>query len=59
MDHHKVNYLEMPAQDLEATKAFFEAVFGWQFQDWGESYASFADGRLNDHGAISPLPGPS
>lgn len=39
--HHKINYLEMPAQDLDATKTFFEAVFGWSFQDFGPDYTAF------------------
>ena len=34
--HEKLNYVEFPAKDMAATKAFFEAVFGWQFEDFGE-----------------------
>ena len=26
--HEKMNYVEFPAKDLGATKAFFESVFG-------------------------------
>lgn len=39
-DHHKINYIEMPAKDLLATKAFFTAVFDWQFTDYGPEYCS-------------------
>lgn len=39
-DHHKINYIEMPAKDIEATKAFFSAVFGWSFTDYGPDYCS-------------------
>lgn len=39
--HHKVNYIEMPAQDISATKHFFNHVFGWTFVDYGPDYCSF------------------
>ena len=32
--HESINYLEFPAKDLEATKTFFSAVFGWSFVDY-------------------------
>jgi len=31
--HEKINYVEFPAQDLSATKQFFDTVFGWEFGD--------------------------
>lgn len=31
----KINYVEMPSRDLEATKAFFGSAFGWSFVDYG------------------------
>ncbi len=40
--HHRISYVEWPAQDLPATKAFFTEVFGWAFVDYGPEYASFA-----------------
>ena len=42
----RVDYVEFPATDLEATKTFYTEVFGWQFTDYGPTYTSFADGRL-------------
>jgi len=39
----KINYVEFPARDIEATKIFFTAVFGWSFNDYGPEYAFFAD----------------
>ena len=39
----KINYVEFPARDIPATKAFFEAVFGWSFDDYGPEYAAFSD----------------
>lgn len=42
----RIDYVEFPAGDIGKTKAFYESVFGWSFQDYGEDYTSFADGRL-------------
>ena len=39
---NSINYIEFPMTDVEATIAFYEAVFGWSFQRWGESYISFS-----------------
>jgi predicted enzyme related to lactoylglutathione lyase len=41
-----IDYIEMPARDLAATKRFFQALFGWVFQDWGPDYIAFDDGRV-------------
>ena len=35
-----LNYVELPATDLVATKAFYEEVFGWAFTDYGPGYAA-------------------
>lgn len=39
--HEKIHYLEYPAKDLTATKAFFSTVFGWSFTDFGPDYTAF------------------
>ena len=39
----KINYVEFPARDIGATKAFFEVVFGWSFEDFGPEYTAFSD----------------
>lgn len=39
--HEKINYVEFPAKDLEATKAFFTKAFGWSFRDFGDAYCDF------------------
>jgi predicted enzyme related to lactoylglutathione lyase len=31
----KIDYIEWPAGDLPATKAFYTAAFGWSFVDYG------------------------
>ena len=44
--HEKLNYVEFPAVDLEATKAFFGAAFDWQFTDYGPDYSAFSNAGL-------------
>ena len=45
--HEKMNYVEFPAKDLGATKAFFESVFGWSFTDYGPEYTAFENQGLD------------
>lgn len=45
--HQVINYLEFPACDLEATKAFFSCVFGWTFTDYGPDYTAFSDDSVD------------
>jgi len=42
----RIDYIELPATDIEATKRFYHQALGWDFQDWGPTYTSFHDGRL-------------
>lgn len=46
-EHEKINYVEFPARDIEAVKAFFTAAFGWAFVDYGPDYSSFSDEGLD------------
>ncbi len=46
-EHEKIDYVEFPSRDLEATKAFFTAAFGWAFADYGPEYSAFANQGLN------------
>ena len=41
--HNHINYIEIPAKDLTATKKFFGDVFGWKFVDYGPDYCSFSN----------------
>ncbi len=45
--HEKINYLEFPARDIEATKAFFSSVFSWRFEDYGPEYVAFLDAGMD------------
>jgi len=42
-EHEKISYVEFPAKDIEATKAFFTTAFGWSFVDYGPDYTAFSD----------------
>ena len=41
--NNQISYVEFPAKDLVATKAFFQTAFGWHFKDYGPDYAAFSD----------------
>ena len=43
----RINYIELPAKDLAHTKLFYNQVFGWTFEDYGDDYTAFSDGRLD------------
>ena len=44
---YTVDYVETPSRDLPQTKAFFSALLGWRFTEYGAEYLAFEDGRLN------------
>ncbi|MCP5053451.1 MAG: VOC family protein [bacterium] len=46
-EHEKINYVEFPAKDIEAAKAFFTKAFGWSFVDYGPDYTSFSNEGLD------------
>ncbi|MBQ1542389.1 glyoxalase family protein [Caulobacter sp. CCUG 60055] len=43
----KIDYVELPAGDLPATKTFYAQAFGWRFVDYGPAYAAFEDAGLD------------
>lgn len=48
MNHHeKINYVEFPARNLQASKQFFTEVFNWEFVDYGSEYCSFSNQGLD------------
>jgi predicted enzyme related to lactoylglutathione lyase len=44
--HEKINYVEIPASDMAATKIFFIEIFGWVFTDYGPDYTDCSDGGI-------------
>ena len=55
--HHTISYIELAADDLAASKAFYEAAFGWRFNDYGPTYAGIravsGDGEVGGLNASS------
>ena len=39
----KICYIEIPATDVEASAAFYEAVFGWRLRKRGDGATAFDD----------------
>lgn len=47
MTSEKINYIELPARNLEGTKQFFSDAFGWRFIDYGPDYAAIQGAGLD------------
>lgn len=43
----KIDYIELPAANLDAVETFYKAVFSWTFEDYGPEYRAFSDGKLD------------
>jgi len=54
---NKIDYIELHASDIEVSKRFYSAVFGWKFEDYGPEYTSFHDGRVAG-GFTTRIPSP-
>ena len=56
---HHIDYVEFAAEDLSAVKRFYAGAFGWEFEDWGETYVSFSGAGLEGgvRGGEKPAPG--
>ncbi|MCP4389402.1 MAG: VOC family protein [Gammaproteobacteria bacterium] len=46
-EHEKLDYVEYPAANLEATGTFFSEVFGWDFEEFGPDYCAFSKQGLD------------
>lgn len=40
----RFDYVELPADDIGATRAFYEAAFDWNMTDFGDTYAATVSG---------------
>jgi len=45
--NEKINYVEFPAKNIQATKAFFHQAFSWSFEDYGPEYTAFTGQGLD------------
>ena len=43
----RINFIELPARDLPAARAFYSAVFGWEMSDFGPSYSCTMTGDVD------------
>ena len=62
MNRTFIAYIEVPSNDVAASKQFYGSLFGWAFEDWGPDYAAFSnvnlDGGFNgggEHRTSAPL----
>ena len=53
------DYVEFSVSDIARTKAFYSAVFGWAFADYGPEYTSFTGNGLGGgfRSDLQPRPG--
>ncbi|WP_243730406.1 VOC family protein [Nesterenkonia salmonea] len=53
--HHAISYVELGVTDLVSTRAFYEAAFGWEFNDYGPAYSGIKapDGE-GEIGGLNP-----
>lgn len=58
MSDAKIDYIELPAADLESTKAFYTQAFSWEWVDYGPGYAGTTTGSVEValNGAAAPAP---
>ena len=43
----QINYLELPARNLDEVERFYKNAFGWTFTDYGPEYRAFNDGTMD------------
>jgi predicted enzyme related to lactoylglutathione lyase len=58
--HHKIDYIEFPGGDLNPLKAFYSKAFGWNFIDYGPTYAALSEAGIDggfdaDSTSVKPL----
>lgn len=51
-----IDYVELPGRNMAATRHFYRAAFGWEFQQFGPDYCAFSEAGL-DGGFDSTLEG--
>ena len=48
----KIDYIEFSIRDMAEAKQFYGGLFGWQFTDYGETYAGFHYGDGKEWGGF-------
>ena len=54
----RINFIELPASDLDSARTFYSAVFGWELANYGPSYSctTTGDTDLGLQGDMSEAP---
>jgi hypothetical protein len=57
MSNHKFVHVELSSKDQAAMKKFYDAVFGWEFQDFPDmgDYTTFTTGEGEMGGGFNPV----
>lgn len=55
LQHNQIQYVEFLSEDLERSKSFYQAAFGWEFTLWSDTYISFS-GTYVDGGFTKGTP---
>jgi len=51
----KINYIELPAENLDKVEKFYGQAFGWTFVSYGDDYLAFNDGVMDGGFYRTPL----
>ena len=43
----RLNYVELPARDVAASRRFYESAFGWSFTEFAPTYAATTTGETD------------
>lgn len=57
--HHSLDYIEFTVADMDQSKNFYAAAFGWKFTDYAPTYAGIqgADREMGGFTVGQPRPG--
>lgn len=50
--HHAIDYIEFTVADMARAKGFYEAAFGWAFNDYGPGYAGIQKQHGGEAGGL-------
>lgn len=54
----RIDNIEFNVSDIARSKAFYGALFGWTFTDYGPEYTEFSDGSLTGGFTTGGTPNP-
>lgn len=53
--HHAIDYIELGATDLAATRKFYERAFGWKFTEYGPEYLGIQRAGGGEAGGLTTM----